>query len=366
MVGVRQRHGRGCKRKQGCDCPWQAEVYSSAEGKKIRKLFADPASAASWRRDAKRKIGKGHVVATGKTVREAWYEWEGDAERGIVRNKTGEQYKPSALRGYADTFRIRIEPALGDVKLAALSRREVQDWIDGLIREERWSSSTVSGALDPLRLVCKRAVEREEIAVNPTIGVRLPAVRVKGRRTATAEECLALLAPLPQHDQAIWATMMLAGLRRGEAQALRIQDVNGTVDVEQSWDRVKGPVAPKSRQGKRRVPVAKILRGYLDAHKTGWSEGLIFGEAPDVPFIAQSLVRRADRAWTAAKLQPITPHECRHTFASLMIAAGVNAKALSEFMGHANIGITMDLYGHLMPGAHDEAAGLLDAYLDAA
>ena len=46
-----------------------------------------------------------------------------------------------------------------------------------------------------------------------------------------------------------------------------------------------------------------------------------------------------------------------------MIAAGVNAKALSEFMGHATISITFDLYGHLMPGAHEEAAGLLDAFL---
>jgi integrase len=49
-----------------------------------------------------------------------------------------------------------------------------------------------------------------------------------------------------------------------------------------------------------------------------------------------------------------------------MIAAGVNAKALSTFMGHSNITITMDRYGHLMPGAADEAALLLDGYLDAA
>ena len=62
--------------------------------------------------------------------------------------------------------------------------------------------------------------------------------------------------------------------------------------------------------------------------------------------------------------QPITLHECRHTFASLMIAAGVNAKALSPYMGHANINITMDRYGHLMPGNEDQAAGLLDAYLE--
>ncbi|HEV3035384.1 MAG TPA: tyrosine-type recombinase/integrase [Solirubrobacteraceae bacterium] len=63
-------------------------------------------------------------------------------------------------------------------------------------------------------------------------------------------------------------------------------------------------------------------------------------------------------------LDPITLHECRHTFASLMIAAGVNAKALSTFMGHAGIQITLDLYGHLMPGNESEAAAQLDTYLD--
>jgi hypothetical protein len=53
------------------------------------------------------------------------------------------------------------------------------------------------------------------------------------------------------------------------------------------------------------------------------------------------------------------------TAASLYIAAGVNAKALSTFLGHANISITLDRYGHLMPGSEEEAAELLDAYLDA-
>jgi integrase len=77
------------------------------------------------------------------------------------------------------------------------------------------------------------------------------------------------------------------------------------------------------------------------------------------------LQRRADKAWQAADLDRLTPHECRHTFASLMIAAGVNAKALSVFMGHANISITLDRYGHLMPGSETEAAGLLDGYLEA-
>ena len=66
-------------------------------------------------------------------------------------------------------------------------------------------------------------------------------------------------------------------------------------------------------------------------------------------------------AWKAR--EPISLHECRHTFASLMIAADVNAKALSSYMGHSSITITLDRYGHLMPGNEAAAAELLDAYL---
>jgi integrase len=64
-----------------------------------------------------------------------------------------------------------------------------------------------------------------------------------------------------------------------------------------------------------------------------------------------------------AGLEPIALHECRHTYAAFMIAAGVNPKALSTYMGHASITITLDRYGHLMPGAEDEAASMLAAYL---
>ena len=97
-----------------------------------------------------------------------------------------------------------------------------------------------------------------------------------------------------------------------------------------------------------------------------FGDELIFGNTPQSPFYrANMLQRRADKAWEVAELERITPHACRHTFASLMIAAGVNAKALSTFMGHATISVTLDRYGHLMPGSEEEAAGLLDDYLDA-
>jgi integrase len=89
---------------------------------------------------------------------------------------------------------------------------------------------------------------------------------------------------------------------------------------------------------------------------------LVFG-SDGRPFDDDAARARAVAAWEAAELDPVGLHEARHTAASLMIAAGVNVKALSEFLGHASITITLDRYGHLLPGSIAEAATLLDAYL---
>jgi len=61
--------------------------------------------------------------------------------------------------------------------------------------------------------------------------------------------------------------------------------------------------------------------------------------------------------------RPISLHQCRHTFASLLIDSGANAKAVQEFMGHSKIQTTFDVYGHLLPGSHDEVRARMDAYL---
>jgi integrase len=73
---------------------------------------------------------------------------------------------------------------------------------------------------------------------------------------------------------------------------------------------------------------------------TSWPDGYVFGRGPAQVFAATTLTDRADRAWKDAELERFTLHEARHTYASLMIAAGVNAKALCEFMGHSSIQVT--------------------------
>ena len=143
-------------------------------------------------------------------------------------------------------------------------------------------------------------------------------------------------------------------------QALYREDFDlatGLIHVERGWDQCEGEVPPKSKQGRRKVPIPAVLRDRLVEYlMDGPESGRIFVGARDA-------YDRGREAAVAAGVEPPTLHECRHGYAALMIAAGVNVKALSTFMGHANIRITLDQYGHLLPGAEDEAAGLLDAYL---
>jgi integrase len=193
----------------------------------------------------------------------------------------------------------------------------------------------------------------------------MPAIRGKRDRIVTPEHAATLLAALDDHDRPLWATAMYAGLRCGELQALRWEDVellDGVIDVRRGWDQVEGEIAPKSRTGVRKVPLPSVLRDQLEALYARNGDGLVFGNGAR-PFDPRRVAQHARKAWEDRDLDGLTLHECRHTYASFMIAAGANAKALSTYLGHANIAITMDRYGHLMPGNEAEAAGLLDAFL---
>jgi integrase len=257
---------------------------------------------------------------------------------------------------------------LGSVKLADISRLNLQDLADRLLTEGL-DPSTVRNTLMPLRAIYRRAASRGDVAVNPTTMLDLPALRGRRERIASPSEAAELIQALPKEDQALWATALYAGLRRGELLALRWQDVDlatGVIRVERSWDIAEArAIEPKSRAGRRTVPIASLLRDRLIEYKlaTERDDGLVFGRSMTVPVDPTVLVRRARNAWANIGLEPIGLHECRHTFASLMIAAGVNAKALSSYLGHASVTITYDRYGHLMPGNEQEAADLLDAYL---
>jgi len=356
-------------RKRGTS--YEAAVYLKREDRKVRRTFPSLAAAKEWRAEALVAAGRGALRSPSPTtVREAWDEWYAGAEAGAVRNASGDPYKPSALRAYETAMRLRVLDEIGDVRLVDVRRPDLQRLADDLLAAGA-GASVIAKTFMPLRAIFGRAVDLEIVAVNPCDGTKLPAVRGARDRAVDVDEAEALLAAVPDQDRALWATAMFAGLRLGELQALRVDSIDlaaGVIRVEKGWDAKQCEIEAKSAAARRRVPIAAVLRDHLLEHlmATGRrGSEFAFGRTPDSPFDPSTVQKRADRAWTKAKLERVTPHECRHTFASLMIAAGVNAKALSTFMGHSTITITMDLYGHLMPGSEAEAATLLDTYVTA-
>lgn len=375
--GIETRHQARCATREGrkrCTCAptYRASVWSARDGKLIHKSFrADRAAAQVWLEDAAVALRHGTLRASTRvTLREAADAWLAGARASTIRNRSGDPYKPSVLRGYEQALRLRILPDLGGARLSEITRMDLQDLVDRLLAAGA-TPSTIRNTLLPLRAIYRRAVSRGEAVVNPTANLELPAVRGRRERIASPGEAEALLLALPPEHRAIWATAVYAGLRLGELQALRWEDVklsDGLIRVERSWDPEAGVIAPKSRAGIRSVPLAPVLRAHLVDHRARERRlaGLVFGRSAERPFSPSTLANRAQRAWKVAGMAPIGLHECRHTFASFMIAAGVNAKALQTFMGHSSVTITYDRYGHLMPGSEDEASLLLTAYLERA
>ncbi len=342
-TGIRKLHSKGCPGRDhgrcSCGAGWEASVFSKRDGKKIRKTFANKAEAKTWRDDASTQLSKGGLRAPKPTtISEAWEAWHTAAVEGTVRNRSGDRYKPSSIRGYAQGMRRRVLPEFGSVRLADLDRVELQRFVHHLL-EQGLAPPTIEVTLLPVRAIYRQALERGEIVVNPCDKLRLPRSDRRRDRIADPSEGASLIAATSPDDRPLWATAMYAGLRRGEIQALRACDVDlaaGLLRVEFGWDWKEGPIGLKSNAGRRKVPIPVILRDHLMDQRLRVErdgEHLFFGRTGADPVYAEQVQRRADKAWKAAKLERITFHECRHTYASLMIAAGVNAKAFVDLHG---------------------------------
>jgi integrase len=279
-------------------------------------------------------------------------------------------YKPNTVRSYERVVRCYLaEEPLGAMRVREIRRRDVQAFADGLLAAGL-APGTVSNILNPVQAFYRRALDRDKLTYNPAAGVDLPTDSLaRPKRIASAADAAALLGALPEADRPLWATAFYAGLRRGELQALRRGDVDlakSLIRVERGWDQEEGAIDPKSHASRRTVPLLAVLRDYLDEHllcTEGTDASLLLGRSEGQPFAPMAIGKRAAKAWKAAGFEPITLHECRHTFASLLIDAGANPKAVQTFLGHSKIQTTFDTYGHLMPGSHDEVRERMDAYL---
>ncbi len=347
---------------------------AGASGIKVRRSFPTEAAASAWRRDTLAAAARGRrVLPADVTIRELADELVAGMCDGAIRNRSGEPYKPSVVASYTGSLERHVLPALGARRIGDVTRRDVQALVERLARAGS-DPSTIRNALMPLRVLYRRALNGGDVDASPVAGIELPAVRGRRERYATAEEAHRLIAATPEQDRALWALAFYAGLRSGEIAALRWRDVDlaaGEAHVREAWcHKTKHAIAPKSPAAVRIVPIARALREALAAHHAivddPRDDALIVATRAGRPFDPSTVYGRADRAWTASGLQRITLHEARHTFASLMAAAGVPIEDLSEFMGHTSINVTVKRYRHLYPEARRNAARALDALLDRA
>jgi integrase len=242
------------------------------------------------------------------------------------------------IRTYEVWIDSRLRPALGTRKLVDLHRDDVQDFAEELIAEGL-DASTVRSILMPLRVIYRRAIQRGEVSVNPTAYLELPAL--EGTRNHVADPKL--------------ATELIAADSKA-----------GVIHVERSMDSVEGEIDPKSKAGKRVVPLCDHLRVYLAPHiaRLGRKTGLVFGDTATVPYDYGKTTRRAYSAFKKAKLERFTLHELRHSLRSYLDAIPtISDTRVDRYMGHSDNSMRAR-YTHSLDGQLALDAAALDEYLD--
>jgi integrase len=236
-------------------------------------------------------------------------------------------------------------------------------WVADLVAEGL-APTTVRKVVFVLSGITKTAVNTRRVASNPCSGIELPTAKVKRRRYMTAREVEALANAAGEHGTEVYV-LAYCGLRWGEMAALRVRGVDllrGRLVIDEAVTEVNGVLVwgpPKDHQ-RRTVPLPAFIRPLLEQSVAGKS-------ADDLVFVtsrgAVMRVRGARRAWfdaAAAVVGQPTPHELRHTAASLAVGAGASVLGVQRLLGHEKASMTLDVYADLFEHDLDDVAARLD------
>src|SRR5262249_44407926 len=156
-----------------------------------------------WRHDAASAVRKGTLKApTRQTLEQAAERWLEGAKRGAILTRSGGRYKPAVLRGYEADLRRYVLPEIGALQLAQIRRADLQALVDRLVSASH-SASKIHNVLMPVRALCRHALERDELLVNPTTNLRLPVANGRRERAASPHEAAELITALPAEDRAL-------------------------------------------------------------------------------------------------------------------------------------------------------------------
>jgi integrase len=298
----------------------------------------------------------------------------------------GSRVSPTTHDRYAQLLRLNVVPKIGTLRLTDVRPLHVETLYSQLLKDGRFdgtgglSARTVHHVHIVLGGMFRDATRLRLISHSPLSYVRGPKVRLKEMIALNEVDAKTLLANATVSD--VFVPVLLAltcGLRRGEILGLKWGDVDldrQSLAVRRVLARSKGKIwvkEPKSQSGRRTVAIPAYAVDLLRTQQVAAKEkGLKHGRT-DVatwfvcpgPSGVMWHPTGFGNAWQAfIRKQTATLrvrfHDLRHTHATLLLRANVPAKVVSERLGHATTGITLDTYSHVLPGMQEDAAAKLD------
>ncbi|ACY20701.1 integrase family protein [Gordonia bronchialis DSM 43247] len=306
-----------------------------------------------------------HERAGRVTVAALWGEWT--AQAGHLSQKT--------IASRETAYCCHVMPRWAGVTVGDIRVTAVRAWVADMA-QAGVGVPTIERAVGVLRGLCELAVDDRRISANPCVNVKLPRRSHPDRAYLSVPHVQALAEAITFRPEVV-ELLAYTGLRWGEMAALRVSDfdmLRRRVDVSRSVTEVRGHLVwgtPKTHE-RRSVPFPAVLaetiaplmagKGRDDLVFTAESGGVLRNSIwrPRVFDKAVKGCQRADDTFPS-----LSPHDLRHTAASLAISAGANVKAVQRMLGHAKASMTLDTYADLFDDDLDLVAGALDAKIRA-
>jgi integrase len=383
-MGTRRAAGEGSvhKRKRG---GWQGSITVGVVGGRRKRKTAygatqrevlDKLAAIRRTLDAGLPVGTSRPMTLGDYL-EAWLR---DTLPTVVRASTAESY--------ASLTRQHIIPGLGHHRLDKLTAVHIR----ALLKDKSTQTSPrTKRPLSPrtlqyLHAVLRLALEqarRDDLVVRNVAGlVAGPKVQRAEIAPLTPEEAGRLFAQAATDRLSpLWLLVTALGLRRGEALALRWEDVDldrGHLQVKATVQHVGGKLVrtemPKTKSSRRALPLPAVVVDALRAHRAAqveerlasevWiDDALVFTTRIGTPLEPRNVLRSFHVLCDRAKVRRVRIHDLRHAAASFMLLQGVDMRVVMGTLGHSRLATTSDLYTHLLEPVQRAAADRMDDLL---
>jgi len=361
------------------------DIRDAATGKRKRRWHSFAGNKRAAQIECARLIselnGGTYLEPNKTTVAQFLDRWLDDIKPNVT---------PKTHERYTEIAKKNLVPALGALILTKLKPMHIAGAYAKALSDGRrkgaggLSPSTVHYMHRLLKQALAHAVRWQMLPRNPADAVDPPKVERPTMSTYDMDQTAELL-------DAVRATRMvmpvvlgvLCGLRRGEIAALRWQHINlagGQLAVVESAEQTAAGVRykkPKSGRG-RTLALSGSVVEELRLHRVRQAEELlkvgvrqtgatfVCTREDGLPLQPRSL----SQAWRCFAMNGSLPrvrfHDLRHAHATHLLASGVHPKVASERLGHSKVGITLDLYSHVLPGMQEDAAARVDEALRAA